>query len=57
MSPPVKMSALLDGLMKSAPSIVVEAVIQNIVRPLVEEEQIEQVKSMTTYGSVPQQAY
>ena len=57
MSAPVRMSALLDALMRSAPSLVVEAVIQNIVRPLVEEEKIEQVEPIPTYSSLPQQAY
>lgn len=57
LSMPIKLSALLDALMESAPSIVVEAVIQNIVRPLVEEEKIDQVEPAPLHGSSPQEAY
>jgi hypothetical protein len=37
------MSALLDALMKSAPRLVVETIIERIVKPLVEEAHLDHV--------------
>jgi hypothetical protein len=54
LSAPLKMSALLDALMKSAPSLVVETIIERIVKPLVEEAHLDQVEPSPAYTPIPQ---
>ncbi|MGB8472519.1 MAG: hypothetical protein WCE61_00385 [Candidatus Acidiferrum sp.] len=54
LSAPLKMSALLDALMKSAPSLVVQTIIERIVKPLVEEANLDHVEPSPAYKSIPQ---
>jgi hypothetical protein len=54
LSAPLKISALLDALMQSAPSLVVETIIERIVKPLVEEAHLDQVEPSPAYSPIPQ---
>ena len=54
LSVPLKMSALLGALTKSAPGLVVETTIERIVKPLVEEAHLDQVEPSPAYTPIPQ---
>jgi len=53
---PIKISDLLDAVLKAFPSVAVELFVNAIAKPLVKEEKIERVEIPNVSGPVPQHA-
>jgi hypothetical protein len=56
LSTPIKISDLLDAVLKAMPDVIVEAFVDHVARPLVREVKIEQVEPALLPDSSPQQA-
>lgn len=56
LSAPIKVSDLLDAILKAMPDVIVETFVDNIARPLVRDEKIERVEPAAIPDSAPQQA-